>query len=115
LENLVKRSPHNMDVQMSPQYGELRPLAAEIGSLGHPIYFNGFCVLAASRYSSSGRQPHFAALNRGLLLYLAGQPSHWALARILVCNIFIGKLDASLGVVMLMGECKGHSGLMHQS
>ena len=34
--------------------------------------------------SSSGRQPNFAALNRGRHLYLAGRPSRWALAHILV-------------------------------
>jgi len=34
--------------------------------------------------SSSGRQPKFAALNRGHHLCLAGRPSRWALARILV-------------------------------
>jgi len=34
---------------MSPQYGELRPLAAEIDPVvwGTPANFNGFCVLAA--------------------------------------------------------------------
>jgi len=34
---------------MSPQYGELGPLAAEIGSLvwGTPTNFNGFHVLPA--------------------------------------------------------------------
>jgi len=30
--------------------------------------------------SSSGRQPNFAALNRGRHLYSAGRPSRWALA-----------------------------------
>jgi len=34
--------------------------------------------------SSSGRQPNFAALNRGRHLCLAGRPSGWALAHILV-------------------------------
>jgi len=36
-------------MHMSPQYGELRPLAAEIGSLvwGGPANFNGFRVLAS--------------------------------------------------------------------
>ena len=34
--------------------------------------------------SSSGRQPNFAALNRGRHLCLAGRPSCWALAHILV-------------------------------
>ena len=39
--------------------------------------------------SSSGRQPNFAALNRGRHLCSAGRPSRWALAHILVlfCNI----------------------------
>jgi len=37
-----------------------------------------------ARHSSSGRQPNFAALNRGRHLYLAGRPSCWALAHILV-------------------------------
>jgi len=32
--------------------------------------------------SSSGRQPNFAALNRGRHLYSAGRPSRWALAHI---------------------------------
>jgi len=31
---------------------------------------------------SSGRQPNFAALNRGRHLYSAGRPSRWALAHI---------------------------------
>ena len=33
-------------------------------------------------HSSSGRQPNFAALNRGRHLYSAGRPSGWALAHI---------------------------------
>ena len=71
-----------------PQYGELRPT---IGSLvwGTPTNFNGFRVLAAlitARYSSSGRQANFAALNRGRHLYSAGRPSRWALAHILVLS-----------------------------
>jgi len=37
-----------------------------------------------ARHSSSGHQPNFAALNRGRHLYLAGQPSRWALAHFLV-------------------------------
>jgi len=34
--------------------------------------------------SSSGRQPNFAALNRGRQLRSAGRPSGWVLAHILV-------------------------------
>jgi len=38
----------------------------------------------AARHSSSGRQPNFAALNRGHHLFSARRPSRWALAHILV-------------------------------
>ena len=37
--------------------------------------------------TSSGRQPNFAALNRGCHLYSPGRPSRWALAHILVIVI----------------------------
>jgi len=37
---------------------------------------------------SSGRQPNFSALSRGRHLYLAGWPSRWALAHILVSFLF---------------------------
>ena len=42
--------------------------------------------------SSSGRQPNFAALNRGRHLYSAGWPSRWALAHILVLSASTGLL-----------------------
>jgi len=76
-------------------------LAAEIGSgvLGTPANLNRFHVLGAlpgtARHSSSGRQPNFAALNRGRHLYSAGQPPRWALAHILVflsCFFFMAAL-----------------------
>ena len=35
-----------------------------------------------ARHCSSGRQPNFAALNRGRHLYSSGRPSRWALAHI---------------------------------
>jgi len=61
-------------------------LAAEIcwRVWGTPANFNGFRVLAAltARQSSSGRQPNFAALNRGRHLYSTGRPSRLALAHI---------------------------------
>jgi len=76
--------PHNM--------ANFGPLAAEIYPVvwGTPANFNGFRVL--QRYCmhgiySSGRQPIFAALNRGRHLCLSGRPSLWALAHILVCRI----------------------------
>ena len=63
-------------------------LVAEIGLSvwGTPANLNGFHVLAALLHGT-GRQPNFAALNRGRHLYSAGRPSRWALAHI--CSIFI--------------------------
>ena len=63
------------------------PLAAEIGSgvWGTLQISTGFA--SWQRYctaASSGRQPNFAALNRGRHLCSAGRPSGWALAHILV-------------------------------
>jgi len=64
------------------------PLTAEIDwrVSGTPSYFNGYHVLSALLHGSqdSGRQPNFAALNRGRHLCLAGRPSRWTLAHILV-------------------------------
>jgi len=80
-EKLVKQQylPH-----MSSQYGELRPTNGwdPLGSLGHHSKFQGVSQVGSitARHSSSGRQPNFAALNRGRHLYSAGQPSRWALA-----------------------------------
>ena len=42
-----------------------------------------------ARHTSSGRQPNFAALNRGRHLYSAARPSRWALAHILVIFNFV--------------------------
>jgi len=54
------------------------------GSLGHPCKFQRASRLGSltARHSSIGRQPHFAAMNRGRQLYSAGRPSRWALAHI---------------------------------
>jgi len=70
------------------------PLAAEIVSLlwGTPANLNWF--RSWQRYCtacSSGRQPNFAALNRGRHgrhLCSAGRPSRWALAHISSFTIF---------------------------
>ena len=88
-KKLVKQQylPH-----LSLQYGELRPTSGwdRFVSLGHPCKFQRLsrlgCVTA--RYSSSGRQPNFAVLNRGCHLYLTGRPSRWASAHILVLHVF---------------------------
>jgi len=58
---------------------------------GTPTNFNQQLSRLGSvtaRHSSSGRQPNFAALNRGHHLYSAGRPSRWALAHILVSSFF---------------------------
>ena len=77
---------------MSPQYGELGPLAAEIVSLvwGTPGNFNGFRVLAALLHGTLVvGVSQTAALNRGRHLYSAGRPSRWALAHILVVVVVV--------------------------
>ena len=76
------------------------PLMAETGSgvWGTPTNFNGFCVLTALLHGiSSGRQPNFAALNRGRHLCSAGRPSGWALAHILVLLFFPRLISAAAG------------------
>jgi len=63
-----------------------------LASLGHPCKFQRLSrlgsVTARARHSSSGRQPNFAALNRGRHLYSAGRPSRWALAHISSCSLY---------------------------
>jgi len=64
-------------LHMSPQYGELWHTSGWdcFVSLGHPCKFqrvSRLCSITA-RHSSIGRQPNFAALNKGL--YSARQPS----------------------------------------
>jgi len=76
-------------LQMSPQYGELRPTTGwdRSGSLGHPCKFQRVSRLGSitARNCSSGRQPNVTTLNRGHHLYSAGRPSRWALAHISSC------------------------------
>jgi len=76
--------PHNM-----VNFG---PLAAEIfwRVWGTPANFNRFCVLAALLQGIPVLGvSQTAALNRGRHLYLAGRPSRWALAHILVYCFFL--------------------------
>jgi len=84
-----KNLPHR-----SSQYGELRPTSSwdPLASLGHPCNFQRVSHLGSvtARHSSSGRQPNFAALNRGRHVYLAGRPSCWALAHISSLECFSG-------------------------
>jgi len=82
--NMSSTCPHNM--------ANFGPLAAEIDPLvwGTPANFNWFRVLVALLHGiCSGRQPNFAALNRGRHLCSAGRPSRWALAHILVIVSFM--------------------------
>jgi len=80
-------------LQMSPQYGELRPASGwdRFRSFRHPYEFQRVSRLGrvTARCSSSGRQPNFAALNSGRHLYSAERPSRWALAHILVIIIIV--------------------------
>jgi len=82
--NVSPTRPYNM--------AHFGPLAAEIllASLGHPCQFQRISCLGSitARHSSIGRQPNFAALNRGRHLYSAGRPSRWTSAHILVSTYF---------------------------
>ena len=55
-----------------------------MASLGYPCKFQRVSRLGSvtARHSSSGRQPNFAASNRGRHLYSTGRPSRWAFAHI---------------------------------
>jgi len=79
----------NSNLPTSLQYGELRPTSGWdlLAGLGHPNKFQRLSHLGSvtARHSSRGRQPNFAALNRGRHLYSAGWSSRWALAHISSC------------------------------
>ena len=80
--NTSSTCPDNM-VNFGPLTGEIgsgvwAPLQISTGFASRQRY----CITA----SSSGRQPNFAALNRGRHLCSAGRPSRWALAHILVLS-----------------------------
>ena len=82
--NISPTCPHNM-----VNFG---PLAAEIISLVWRTQpnFNGFRVLAALLHGSRALgASQTAALSTGRHLYLAGLPSRWALAHILVILLFL--------------------------
>jgi len=83
-------------LHMSWQYGKLRPTNGwdRFASLRHPSKFQQVSCLGSvtAWHYRSGRQPNFAALNRGRHLYSAGRPSHWASAHILVVNVSLLRL-----------------------
>jgi len=82
---------------MFAQYGELRTTSGWdlLASLRHPCKFQRVSHLGSvtARHTSSGRQPNFAALNRGRNLYSTGRPSRWALARISSFGIVYRKIS----------------------
>ena len=95
---------------MSSQYGELRLTNGWdlLASLGHPCKFQRVSRLGSvtARHSSIGRQPNFAALNRGRHQYSAGRPSRWVLAHISSLYYFVLVLFAFV-MAALRSRC-GH-------
>jgi len=80
--NMSSTCPHNMV--------NVGPLAAEIDPVVWPLQIStGFASWQRYCSASSGRQPNFAALNRGRHLCSAGRRSRWALAHILVFYLSI--------------------------
>jgi len=94
-------------LHMMSQYGELRPTSGWdlLASLRHPCKFQRISRLGSvtARHSSSGRQPNFAALNRGRHLYSAGRRSRWALAHFSSCesNVWSLRYDSDNKVIMV--------------
>jgi len=73
IDNRTKLLKLQFLVQMSPQYRSRRSTGGwdRFGSLGHPCKFWWVSRVGsvAARHSSSGRQPNFAASNKGRYLY----------------------------------------------
>ena len=69
-----------------------------MASLGHPCKFQRVSSLGGitAWHSGSGRQPNFAALNRGRHLHSAGRQSRWALGHILIFSLFSVQLFTKL-------------------
>ena len=81
--------------------GNFGLIAAEIDPVvwGTPANFNGFRVLASLLHGT--HQPNFAALNGGRHLCLAGWPSRWALAHILVLFLMLLKIGVRVYVLYM--------------
>ena len=77
--NTSSRCPHNIvNLAHYSLAAEISPKFQRVSRLGS---INPW-------HSSTGRQPNFAALNRGRHLCWAGRPSRWALAHSLVSFFF---------------------------
>ena len=91
IDNRKKIVKQQYLLHMSAQYGELRLTSGWdlLASLGHPCKFQRVSRFGSvtARHFGSGRQPNFAALNRGRHLCSAGRPSGWSLAHILVSTV----------------------------
>jgi len=110
INNRIKRVKQQYLLQMSLQYVELRPTSGwdRLAGLGHPIIFQRVSRIGSvtSWMSSSGRQPNITELNRGRHLCLAGRPSRWALARILVLSVVVGIcLRCKSSEILQLGLC----------
>jgi len=99
IDNRKKLIKQQYLLHMTHNMVNFGPLVAEIVSevWSTPAIFNGFRILACS----SGRQPNFAALNRGRHLYSAGQPSSWALAHISSSIWFSMQMEQTLSLKLL--------------
>jgi len=98
IDNRKKSVKQEYLLHMAPQYGELRPTNGwdRFGSLGHPENFNKFRTLAASLHGTLVvGVSQTTTLNRRRHLYLAGRPSRWALAHILVWSYSGAGVEAS--------------------
>jgi len=88
IDNWKKLVKYWYPFHMSAQYGELQHSNGWdlLASLGHPCTFQPVLRIGSvtARHSSIGRQPNFAALNRGRHLYSARRPSRWAWGKFLV-------------------------------
>jgi len=89
VDNRKKLVKQQYLLQMSLQYGELRPSNGwdRLRVWGTPFQRVSRLGSVTARQSSSWRQPNMAALNRRRQLCSAGRPSRWALAHILVKRI----------------------------
>ena len=72
----------------------LRPPSLALANIGS----------VTARHSSSGREPNFAALNRGRQLYSAGRPSRWALAHISSFSIYTASNGITIITALLLSE-----------
>jgi len=110
IDNQKKNVKQLYLLHRSLQYGELRHTSGwdRFVSLGQPCKFQWVSSLASvtARHSSTGRQPNFAALNRGRHLYMQGGHHVWHWPTFLV-NDGLSAEDKIL--IKNLYICKGHT------